>query len=427
MTCCDTTMKKSLLENSTIIIALILYRIIVDYSYENIIAVLFDYQNYLLNGNMQSIFVSWFFYLSLFPLIIKCFKKITLSSIIASILVLISLVPTTTLICFNKTYPTNYLVLMYLYWTIFLFCIIQLPVIHISSIKTRKSSFLVDLVTFILISTIVLISYKHTGLRFHINLMTVYDLREEAREFQISFVLGYLSTFADNILPILLVYYLVNRRFIIASIVSLAIFINFGISGTKQVLFLFFFSMLSYFFIKNLKPVRTYLWFFLALIITCILEYTFIGTWFLSLFSLYRVFFIPAKLHFVYYNFFSVNELDYFRQSALKWAFDSPYKINIGFLMGEEDIGEIAARANNGLFSDAYFNFGIIGVLFFPFILSIILKLLEGASSKLGSEILFIIIITITFILLNLPFTTGLISAGILPLIFILYIVPRKS
>lgn len=406
-------------------IGLIFFRVLVDYSYENIIAVLFDYQNYLINPSTNSILISWLFYLSLFPLISKSFNKSSISTNIVSLLVLISLVPTTTLISYNKSYPISYILLMYLYWCILLITVNFLPTIRIFKINKSKSELIVNAVTVILILTIIAISYKHTGLRFHLNLMTVYDLREEAREFQINFFIGYLSTFADNILPILLVHYLFQKKYFYSFIVSLTIFVNFGISGTKQVLFLFFFSIISYLLINSFRPVKAFLGYFILLIIFCITEYFMIGTWFVSLFSLYRIFFIPAKLHFVYYNFFSVNELDYFRQSALKWLLESPYKINIGFLMGEEDIGEIAARANNGLFSDAYFNFGVIGIILFPIILVVILKLLDAAVKDLNGKIKFMIVITITFILLNLPITTGLISAGVLPLIFILYFIPR--
>lgn len=420
-------MKKIFPRASFLYLGLIVFRMLVDYSYENIIAVLFDYQNYLVNPSIKSILISWVFYLSLFPLISKCFYYNSISTNIVSLLVLISLVPTTTLIYYNNTYPINYILLMYIYWFILLSAISIFPSLRIFQVNKYQSSFFVNIITLILILTIILISYKHTGLRFHINLMTVYDLREEAREFQINFFIGYLSTFADNILPILLVYYLFQKNHFYSSIVALSIFINFGISGTKQVLFLFFFSVISYLFIKSFKPIKAYLGYFIFLIIFCITEYFIFGTWFASLFSLYRIFFIPAKLHFVYYNFFSVNELDYFRQSALKWLLNSPYKINIGFMMGEEDIGEIAARANNGLFSDAYFNFGILGIILFPIILVLILKLLDAAAKDLSSKIMFMIVITITFILLNLPFTTGLISAGVLPLIFLLYFIPRKS
>jgi hypothetical protein len=406
-------------------LGLILYRILVDNAYENIIAVLFDYQNYLINKSLESLFLSWLFYLSLFPVILKISKSNNFSSQVVFILVLISLVPTSTFIAYHSNYTIEYILLMYLYWFVLLHVNILIPRIKLININSIGSNIVVIAITILLALSILYISYIHTGFRFHINLMTVYDLREESREFEINFFLGYLSTFADNILPIILVYFLIAKKRVLSVFVIIVILMNFGIGGIKQVLFLLLFSLMSYFIVNKNYPTRNYLWFFTFLVCAAIIEYGIFSTWFISLFSLYRIFFIPVKLHYVFYNFFAVNEKDYFRQSALKWLLESPYKENIGFLMGEQDSGSITSRANNGLFSDAFYNFGFLGIILFPIVVIVILKTIEYAAKNLSYKINFILVITITFILINLPFTTALITAGIIPLIFILYFMPR--
>lgn len=408
-------------------LGLILYRILVDNAYEYIIAVLFDYQNYLINKSSESLFLSWLFYLSLFPVILKTSKSNNFSSQVVFILVLISLVPTSTFIAYHRNYTIEYILLMYLYWSVLLHVNTFIPRIKLLNINIIGSNKVVIAITILLALSILYISYIHTGFRFHINLMTVYDLREESREFEINFFLGYLSTFADNILPIILVYFLIAKKRVLSIFVIVVILINFGIGGIKQVLFLLLFALISYFIVNKIYPTRNYLWFFTFLVCAAIVEYGIFSTWFISLFSLYRIFFIPVKLHYVFYNFFAVNEKDYFRQSALKWLLESPYKENIGFLMGEQDSGSITSRANNGLFSDAFYNFGLLGIILFPIVLIVILKIIEYAAKNLSYKINFILVITITFILINLPFTTALVTAGIIPLIFILYFMPRKK
>ena len=85
------------------------------------------------------------------------------------------------------------------------------------------------------------------------------------------------------------------------------------------------------------------------------------------------------------------------------------------------------ARANNGLFSDAVMNLGYLGIIIFPLLLTIVLKFLDGASQNLPSSVIFIVIITTTFMLLNLNLSIALMSGGLLLIIFTLYSLPRKE
>ncbi len=404
---------------------IILYKIACDYAYGNIISMLFEYQNFRNNPTNFTENYSWFMILSLSPLMIKTFNMESLSSSITTILILVSLIPTTTLIAFDSTYKIEYLILMYIYWLILLIANLYLPkiVINKGEITGFKNAY--KYITLILCATVIFVSWKFTGFRFHFGLNDVYDLRTEARGYEVPLIIGYLSTFSDNLLPVLLVYFLYKKKYIIALFIIGVILLNFGVTATKQILFLLFLALLGFFIVKSFKIIRLYIWAFLILIYLCITEFIVFGTYFISTFSIYRIFFIPAKLHYVYYDFFSTRELDYFRQSALKYFMNSPYKENIGFLLGDYDIGDITARANNGLFSDAYMNFGILGVFIFPIIVVLILKTLDGATKGLNQRILFIVTSSISFVFLGLPFTTALLSAGIVVLIIFLYTLPR--
>jgi hypothetical protein len=419
----------SKLKNKTLVttlIGLILYRLSIDYSYTNIISILFDYQGYRVETSIYSILISWIFLITLTPFIIKIFFKPNLSSNILSVLILISLIPTTTMIAFNSYYQNSYIFLIYIYWFTLLYMNIKVGPIIISKNRFEFPSFYKYLA--ILLSVIVVyLSWKFTGLRFHFGLLDVYDLRLDARDYNISSLgIGYLSTMADNLLPSLLVLFIYKKRWLFSLLLSLVILLNFGITATKQILFLLVLAVASFSFIKNFKFSRYYLWFFLFLVDASIVEFKFFNSWAISLFSTYRIMIIPAKLHYSYFSFFSNGNFDYFRQSFFKWFWPSTYKENIGFLLGEFDTGDIGGRANNGLFSDAYMNIGAIGSLVFPLILIFINKVLEGATLGLNERILSILVISISFVLLGLPFSTALISAGILLLIFFYSTLPRR-
>jgi len=305
---------------------------------------------------------------------------------------------------------------------------IILPSVVITRRSLSENGFIFKLITLILCAGVLYVSWKYTGFRFHFGLMDVYSIRSEAREFNVPTILGYISASADNILPIIVVYLLYKRKYLISLFIGILVLLNFGIAGSKHVLFLLLFAIIGFYFVRKLKFSYIYVWIMSIIVYLTIIEYKLFDTYFLTAFITYRIVFIPAKLNYVYYDYFSIREFDYFRQSALKWfGIESPYSDNIGFLIGYHDIGDFSARANNGLFSDAYFNFGTLGIIIFPFILVLILKFFEGASKKLDERILFIVSISISLSLISVPFTTALLSTGLLLMLVLLYSIPRNN
>lgn len=409
-----------------LVLGILFYRYLLDIAYELIISNVFDYQYFYNNKTNFSYITSWLILVLLLPIILKILNKSSLSSNIISLLIFISLIPTTTMIGFNSNYSFEYIVMIFFYWAFLLVSQIYIPKIRLRIIPNIQSFYWSDYLLIVLSLTVIYISYYYTGFRFHFGLMDVYDIRTEARDYNISFFLGYLSTFSDNILPLLLVYYMARRNWIVSIFISFVILLNFGITGTKQIIFLLFLAILGFLFVKPFRTSKYFIWFFLLIPIISISEFSYLSSYYVSIFSLYRVMFIPSKLHYIYYSYFSVNEFDYFRQSALKWLLDSPYKENIGFIIGYQDIGEWTARANNGLFSDSYMNLGYLGVLVFPILLIIVVKLIEGATLGLDRRLFFIIITSVSFILLGMTLTSALLSSGILLMIIFLNLLPRK-
>ena len=406
---------------------LILFKLLTDFTYREIISVLFGYQNFNLSPSTEYQILSWIVLLLFSPLIINIISKKGLSNSILTVLICVSFIPTLTMIGYNSSYPLTYILQILTYWIILLIATVALPPIRFKIHPLFQKFKIADIIILILCLNVFYLSWRYTGFRFHFGLMNVYEIRTEARSYQFPKIFGYLLTFADNILPIGLVYYMNKKKWLIAVVLIVMIYLNFSITATKQIFFLLLLAIIGYFFIRELKISKHILLGFLLLMSAGALEYFFFSTYLISTLSTYRVFFIPAKLHYVYYNYFSVNELDYFRQSFLKGFLDSPYKENIGFLMGYVDIGDFTARANNGLFSDAYFNLGTLGIIIFPFVITIILKLLDGAIHGLMSNMFFIIIVSYSFVLLGLPFSTILLSGGFIPLIIYLYSIPRKN
>ncbi len=403
----------------------IIYRIFLDIIYSTIIVEAYDYQHYIFNPSINSIIISWFLLITILPFIVYCSRGNNLSSIILFLFGLFSFVPTSTMIAFNSQYNITYIILIYVYWLLFFIVTIKMPTIYLN-FKTN-SFFFINVLIFLIVGSVIYVSYRFTGFRFHFGLMDVYDLRVEAREYSVPTVFNYLLSAADYVLIFVLIYFITLKKYFLSIIFFILNLLNFGISGSKHIVFLLFLSLSVYLIFKT-KDVRKYILPFLIIVLSLsLIEYKYYETNFLTLFLSYRVLFIPSKLHYIYYDYFSNHDFDYFRQSFMKFFLVSPYKENIGFIIGEFDTGAIEGRANNGLFSDAFFNLGIIGVLIFPLALAFILKLFDGAVRSLNKRFYFSIALSIFLALLSLPLTTALLSSGLLFFLILLYNIPRYN
>lgn len=405
-------------------LGLVAYRLLVDVGYAYLVAGPYAYWGFRGEPSVGRQLMSWMFFLALLPSLVRVLRSERLSAQFAALLSLISMVPTSTLIANDPRYPVAYILLMFVYWIVFL-----LAAIHLPSIRIFRRPLLSDaphlVAAAVLSAAVVYTSWRFTGFRLQLGLLDVYDIRVEARGFSVPPLIGYLGNFADNVLPVLLAYYLRRRWYLVALAVGVVIFFNFGIAGTKQVIFLLLFGLASVFvgepprFNSRITAVLG------AVVSLAILERFVFGTIFLGTFSLYRVFAIPAHLHWLYFDFFQGRDFVHLTQSILKFFFESPFADNVQFLVGEYDQGEYGGRANNGLFSDGYMNFGSYSVLFFPVICVVLLKALEGAVEGLSSSVRFIVLVSLSFVFIGLPLTTAVLSAGVGVLLMLLPTMPR--
>ena len=408
-------------------IGLILYRISLDLSYDIMITYIWGYQGYQNDFSELNNYNSWLFLILLSPLIISTFRKSDLSSNILSVLILISLVPTTSLIAYSN-FNIEFVFLIFIYWLLLLILNKYLPSINFKSKIELDNNIIFYTIIAMVSLSVIYISGIYTGFRLHTGIFDVYELRVEARSFAINPVLGYLSSAANNILPIVFIYLLIKKRIFSAIFVASVIILNFGIAGGKSVILLLFIGFAGYYVVNSLKKSQFFVWGLLLLVVLSLLEFKLSGTYFLSFFLTYRLMFLTSMSNYIYYDFFSTREFDYFRQSLLKWLpFESPYKDNIAFLLGANQEGSWGGRANNGLFSDAYSNLGPLGIFIFPFIVIILLKIIEGSTKGFNERLLFIITITTVTSLLSLTFSTSLLTGGIFLMIILFYSFPRVN
>ena len=189
----------------------------------------------------------------------------------------------------------------------------------------------------------------------------------------INILLQYLHNAAGVLLPIILIYFILNRNKIASFLLMTIILLNFGIGGHKSVLFSLVLTVVGFYFYKYRRTVFVF-----------------------SFFAVINL----------------IGFLDFFRQSFLRWFnIESPYKDNIAFMIGGMYYGNYEIRGNNGLFTDAYYNMGIMGIILFPLILVFILRLIESVSKGIKEGMMFVVVF----------------SVGIILMMIMLYFLPRRN
>jgi hypothetical protein len=115
------------------------------------------------------------------------------------------------------------------------------------------------------------------------------------------------------------------------------------------------------------------------------------------------------------------------RQGILRrLGFSSPYSTPIQRLIGDKYFGNIEIQANNGLFSDAFYNFNFLGVFILPPILILIFKLIDSSAKGIDSKLIALPIIVVATSFNSGSFSSVLLTNGILLLMLTLYLLPRK-
>ena len=395
----------------------------------------YGYYGFKNNMNTTSLITSLLVLFATFVVIYKQ-KTDTYSKFIVYILLLINFVPSVVTFCYMP-FSYKYLFLLIIYWIMMIAFVNLFNKLKFKNDnKAVKSNLLnVYIVLFIELIVIMLV-VRYTGI--NLNFSTVYDLRDNYFQTRIPTVISYLYAAFKVVNPLLFVY-LYNRKkkmgYLLAVIIQILAFLA---DGSKSTLFSI---VIAYFIIKYvqkrkikdfLKSDKTKYCILLGLAsvnVLGFLEFKIIETSLLYNYFIRRTFFLPSLLNHYYYSFFSVNNLDYFRQSFLgKFGFQSIYSMKIQNIIGKVYFNAPTMLANNGLFSDAYMNLGTLGMFVMPFLICSALRFLDYCARNINSYYLIMVLISVSYIFISSSFFTVLLTHGFLLLcLIILLIIPKDG
>ncbi|OAK67634.1 hypothetical protein [Lederbergia galactosidilytica] len=139
-----------------------------------------------------------------------------------------------------------------------------------------------------------------------------------------------------------------------------------------------------------------------------------------------RVFFVPAFLSNLYYEFFSEREPYLIQASVLKVLFPNGYDASPPILISRFFYGR-EFSANTGLFGDAYAIFKILGVILFPILLALLFKLMDQLTVDIDKRAIIGVVLAQTLVLINSSIIAVLIGHGFLFMLFMLAIMPKND
>lgn len=141
----------------------------------------------------------------------------------------------------------------------------------------------------------------------------------------------------------------------------------------------------------------------LFILIVCLTLYIFFDNYGLYFLVLRRAMFMPSWLNYLHYEYFSENYKIYLSQSTflLQNIIPSNYSSPPITIISREYFASLIPSPNTGLFADAYINFGLCGVLIYPFIIGKIAAFSETVYGSYSRSIEILVAIKFAIDLTN--------------------------
>ncbi len=413
-------------------------RILLDICYFGIIVPNFKYMGFVDKRVSFNFVISWIILFCSIPFILKIILDIKnrISNLIICTIYFISYIPFSTCI-YSGIFTYKYIICNCIYWITLLTMQIIFNKIKINSrnviIKFKKVNINDKIILFIGIISLVLILYisiRYTGFRINIDLNNVYDLRLEARSYNLPTIINYLFSWSKIINPIFLGYSILNKKYILSIVFFLTQIVSFGIDGLKLTLMItlitvficFFYKKTSVYYLKKYIGIGL-----IFILILSLLEKVIFNTFEIIDFIIRRILFIPNYLNYYYFDFFQYNIPDYFRGSFLRhFGIETPYP-QLGNIIGEIYYSSPQMNCNDGLIADAITNFGIIGIFIMPVILTLLLRVLDLCTINIDSRVLFSSSIYTAYIFVSSFSLTVLLTHGYIIMCILLLFMKKNN
>lgn len=403
-----------------------LYRLILELSYFKFMVPIFAYDGYVFEFDGFKYIESWLIFSSMIFISPNILYKP--SDYLVNIMLFSFLTPLLVMYSFSDANREALYIVFMAVALIFFFR--HGKPLHLPRVRTTLS-----LVYFILLVGIVVVTawmFFSGGFKyFNLDLTLVYEYRSEVGEIINQGLMGYLNIWATKVFgPILLALTLWRKKYLLAGFVFGLHVLWFGISSHKSVLFYPFLIIFLWGWFRktralSLIPLSMAFAVLFAFILYTVYEEIFIGSLFIR-----RTFFVPAKLTFVYYEFFSINPFVYWSNSIASAFVDYPYSVPTALLIGNH-LGS-DGNANNSFLSTGYMHAGVLGMIFYGILVGLLLRLIDSLARD-GAPVwvaVAVILVPSHSLLISADLPTALLTHGVgisLVMLFLLRSAFRKA
>lgn len=216
------------------------------------------------------------------------------------------------------------------------------------------------------------------------NLSEIYSVRGIINYQILTGLAGYTSTWVVKVfIPALLVYGLWKRNWVLTVIAALLVVLFFGVTSSKAAFLYPFLVLFAYFGHKIGRFRDIFMAAVFAVVGVAWLSYLILGDIIVAGVLVQRALFIPTRTCFTYFEFFQSHPLVYMSNSIFSRFLTYPYHSSIPDIIGFGSYGAGSQTYENvGIFGTGYEHFGAIGVLLFPLIAGLTLKVIDIISYR---------------------------------------------
>ena len=278
-------------------------------------------------------------------------------------------------------------------------------------------------------------TYLMNGFKFS-SLLSMYEVRAEFSEYSAGIVgssASYFIMIASKIcgyfLPILTYLALQKKMYFELVLSILAQIAVFTINMGKNSLMILLVVFVLYYLINNKKSnpklITRSLQLFSVLFSFAFLERVFFNTDLIFYVFIRRVFYIPAWLNNVYYDFFSNNpKLFFFQDCFIIQNFcERVYPVDAIRLISQKVFMGLLPSPNTGMFAEAYMQIGYAGTIVFPIVIVLVVKIVSWAASVYGNGASKVIAFKVMLSLISMPILESTTMIGLVVFVVISLII----
>lgn len=230
------------------------------------------------------------------------------------------------------------------------------------------------------------------------------------------------SWFNKILIPALVVFGLYFRnKLIVLSSVFLLVFLF--LCGAHKAVFIGLVMVLILYKYDYKKKANYFIKFILLVSLLSLFISVVFNNDFLTVLSVRRTIFLPSLLDILYFDFFDHNHL-YWSEIFNGIIIEYPYEHRHSYEIGKAYFGTIIWNANNGIVSDGFMNYGMLGVIINSFIFSLYFSVINqlNISSKF-----FGVFFLLFFVIISSSLPTVMLTHGGFLLLIVSFVILKNT